>query len=169
MDLPFVSEEFQRAFRNTFQAQVNTGRDLHVSDVVIPVVDFTPTTSGTSLPFDLLSSLNLNTTVFSFTTSTNTTILSTTGFFKIDVDFKTVGGGSVQFYFLDASSTATFVKTLSAGPDQSTSDSFFVFMRPDYTMECLRSMTGTSTASLNITQVADVNGSLIQPSGYNPQ
>jgi hypothetical protein len=86
VDVPFVSEDFQRAFRNTFQGQVNSGRDLHVSDVVIPVVDFTPTASGTSLPTNLAQALNLNTTNRS-DTGTGTIgdrLINAQGFFEVN-------------------------------------------------------------------------------------
>ena len=65
-NIPFVSENFQRSFRNTFPSQTSTGRDLHVSDVVIPVVDFTPTASGTSLPSYMQLARNANSKNFEF-------------------------------------------------------------------------------------------------------
>ena len=60
VDTPFVDENFQRAYRNTFKGQVSSGRDLHVSDVVIPVVDFSPTTAGTSLALNLRQARNID-------------------------------------------------------------------------------------------------------------
>ena len=45
VDTPIVSEALQKVFRTNFPSQINSGRDLHVSDVVLPIVDFS-TTAG---------------------------------------------------------------------------------------------------------------------------
>ena len=104
VDVPFVSEEFQRAFRNTFKGQVNSGRDLHVSDVVIPVVDFTPTASTTSIPFDLLTSRNRNTGGIAVTsTSASTDVTTQTGFFRLSTTFKASADSFINFFFDDGS------------------------------------------------------------------
>ena len=95
VNVPFVSEEFQRAFRNTFQGQVNSGRDLHVSDIVIPVVDFTPTTSGTSLPESLRYCVNRNTTSFrGGSTISATSIGVSDGFYRIQAGLSAHEGQS---------------------------------------------------------------------------
>ena len=93
MEAPFVSEEFQRAFRNTFSAQVSTGRDLHVSDVVSPVVDFTPTASCTSLDLNLRRSRSTNTSRYLQTSSSGSfsDITSNSGFFLVSVSVNVSG------------------------------------------------------------------------------
>ena len=85
VDIPFVSENFQRSYRNRFPSQTSTGRDLHVSDVVIPVVDFTPTASGTSLPRDLQEAMDYTTTAISI--SGDTAVTSNTGFYKLNFSY----------------------------------------------------------------------------------
>ncbi len=49
-DTPIVSESLQKTFRDNFPSQINSGRDLHVSDVIVPIVDFSTSvaTSGIS-------------------------------------------------------------------------------------------------------------------------
>ena len=93
VDIPFVSENFQRSYRNTFPSQTQTGRDLHVSDVVIPIVDFTPTTSGTSLPLDLRFSRNRNTTSVQTSTTTGfTDVITQSGFWGVNINISGYGG-----------------------------------------------------------------------------
>ena len=107
VNVPFVSEEFQRAFRNTFQGQVNSGRDLHVSDIVIPVVDFTPTASGTSLPESLRYALNRNTTHFSGGAPiASTSVNVSNGFYRIKANLNG-NSGQQNLSFLLTNSAAT--------------------------------------------------------------
>jgi hypothetical protein len=169
VDTPFVSENFQRSFRNAFPSQVSSGRDLHVSDVVVPVVDFTPTTATTSLPFNLLTSINGNTQHFSITTTSLTTITSDTGFFKVESNLEANSGGFFQYYF-DDGGTTTAVKTVTCAPNQSVITTDFMFIKTGIIFKTLQSFGGGSGAlSVTITSIADVNGQLTQPNGYNPQ
>lgn len=172
-DIPFVSENFQRSFRNTFPSQTSTGRDLHVSDVVIPVVDFTPTTATTSLPFELLTAQNPNTTYTSVSSAgVIVDISATAGFYKLysgvisDASF-----GFSQLFLEDTSGTQSvqFLRTSAGNVVQKTD---FLFIPLDSTLKSnTYAGAGASTFRLDIllTSIADVNGNLIQPSGYDPQ
>lgn len=173
VDIPFVSENFQRAYRNTFPSQTSSGRDLHVSDVVIPVVDFTPTTATTSIPFDLLASLNLNTTSQQVSTTTLTTLITTSGFYQIETDIfnkRTADVMGIQFIIVEGS-TSTFVKTIQCGCLASASHKDFVFLKAGTVLKAqafAQIATGLDIF-VTTTSIADVNGNLTQPNGYSPQ
>ena len=79
VDTPVVSESLQNTFRQNFPSQVSSGRDLHVSDVIIPTVDFSTVVGTSGLPVSLQQALDFNVTTFSINTSSDT-IISTTGF-----------------------------------------------------------------------------------------
>ena len=169
VDVPFVSEEFQRAYRNTFQGQVNSGRDLHVSDVVIPIVDFTPTTSGTSIPFDLLSSLNLNTSKFTITSGVDTTIINTAGFYRCNFNFQGSSSASGTIAFTDdGGTTRTEVELMET--NNTIEYTRFIYNKVGFTtLFATSSVTGTNPVTVSVTPVPDVNGNLLQPNGYDPQ
>ena len=176
VDVPFVSEEFQRAYRNTFQGQVNSGRDLHVSDVVIPVVDFTPTASGTSISESLRFCRNTNTTQVQFTAdATDATVIDDTGFFRCDLRISnSVANSAVSIQINDGSTNfviGRYVGQSSANTNSYLFDNFNFFLRPqDKLLFSMSSLASFVTAiNFSITPIADVNGNLINPSGYDPQ
>ena len=167
VDIPFVSENFQRSYRNTFPSQVSSGRDLHVSDVVIPIVDFTPTTSGTSLALELRNCINKNSVQNRITGAATTTVANQSGFINITADLlATTSSSRAEFEIFDGS-TGLSIMNVNTGTDQSTRANFIVYLT---STDTLRVITG-STADLSVmsTPVADINGNLINPSGYDPQ
>ena len=82
VDTPIVSEALQKTFRDNFPSQLNSGRDLHVSDVIIPIVDFSTSTAVTGLRQDLQEAIDFNVTTFDVQNA-NITIINTTGFWYI--------------------------------------------------------------------------------------
>jgi len=175
VNIPFVSEEFQRSFRNQFPSQTQTGRDLHVSDIVIPVVDFTPTTSGASLPQDLRFARNPNTKNFESTSSATRTTVSNAspGFNLLDIKLSTSDSTAVGYLELfDGTSTYNIISyvrsiILTSG-NLLSSDKLIVYIPTGYSL--LASTTGTSFNYFAvITLVADVDGNQILPFGYDPQ
>ena len=168
VDTPFVSENFQRSYRNTFPSQTSSGRDLHVSDVVIPIVDFTPTTSGTSLALELRNCINKNSSLNRITTQTTTTIVNSSGFFNLTCELRGNGGFAVsQFEILTDGTSSTSIMNLYAGSAVSSRSIFVVYLNSN---DVLRVIT-SSACDLSVMQtpLADVNGNLINPNGYDPQ
>ena len=175
VNVPFVSEEFQRAFRNTFQGQVNSGRDLHVSDIVIPVVDFTPTTSGTSLPESLRYCVNRNTTSFrGGSTISATSIGVSDGFYRIQAGLSAHEGQSNLNFLLTGDSDLIIEQLYMNGSLTSTGMSgtrdFIVYQKVGDTIKySFEEVAGDGYYTFTVTPLADVNGNIINPNGYNPQ
>lgn len=173
VDTPFVSENFQRSFRNTFPSQVSSGRDLHVSDVVVPVVDFTPTTATTSLPFDLLTSVNGNTAYTAINSAGSiVTVSSSPGFYRMYTSYiSDAFGGFSQLYLEDSSGTST-VQFIRGGAGEPITKEDYLYI-PTGTELKNNSFGGSGSTYIRIdillTSLADVNGNLIQPNGYDPQ
>tara|TARA_B100000575_G_C23121690_1_gene649229 strand:- start:1231 stop:1773 length:543 start_codon:yes stop_codon:yes gene_type:complete len=179
VNIPFVSEDFQRAFRNQFPSQTSTGRDLHVSDVVIPVVDFTPTSSGASLPFELRDTYNPSAEFANYSdTQTGVEVIGTPGFWafrynlsysdgtyqpSIKLNFKTTSTGvSVKFYQKEFMNPTRF-------GDLSDDIKIFLPVGKTITLDLSSNGSGTVNYASSVYQLADVNGNLTNPSGYNPQ
>lgn len=177
VDVPFVSEDFQRAFRNQFPAQQSSGRDLHVSDVVIPVVDFTPTASGASLSTDLRFSFNVNTTYLQRTASGNSAFVSSPGFYGCKFNMACKGSDTnAQFGLVETSSSAfntIFKLTPNVVSTEHTNIQYecTVFIPVGYTLNISMAVGASDSAVLDssATLLADVNGNLVNPFGYSPQ
>lgn len=175
VDIPFVSENFQRSYRNRFPSQTSTGRDLHVSDVVIPVVDFTPTASGTSLPRDLQEAMDFTTTAV--IVSGDTALTSNTGFFKLNFSFTgDITSDEAFNIFLKDDVTGTNYTVWISGSSiisgvttyqQTNIIDFYVFIPVGYSLRANAS--GNHTGRVQLKQIGDVNGNLTLPSGYSPQ
>lgn len=172
VDTPFVSEDFQRAFRNQFPSQVNSGRDLHVSDVVVPVVDFTPTASGASLPNSLQFCRSKNTNVFQVSTNqSGATVTTSTGFLGIDILQSGDGGDVDSGVYIDTSASLISQINLKMGSGNATTygEQFVVYVPAGSSLLCDLSIASSGVFTVYSTVLADVNGNLVQPSGYSPQ
>ena len=82
VDTPIVSESLQKDFRDNFPSQINSGRDLHVSDVIVPVVDFSTSTAISGLETSMQQAIDFNVTTFDVK-NTTTTIFSNPGFVRL--------------------------------------------------------------------------------------
>jgi hypothetical protein len=176
VDVPFVSESFQRAYRNRFPSQTSSGRDLHVSDVVIPVVDFTPSASGTSLPESLRFCRNLNTiNTYSSGTTGFVDIVTTPGFWGIDIQIGVADAGGDVSIFLYDGVTRTNINSLAfvnvSGTAQLFKDQMITYVPAGYTGQWQVTLDTGSTLEAYVynTPLADVNGTLLDPYGYDPQ
>ena len=175
-DVPFVSENFQRAYRNTFQGQVNTGRDLHVSDVIIPVVDFTPTTSGTSLALNLRQARNAdgaNVTLDQNDASTSFADFSGvgTGFYELSSNMATTGKASWQFQLTDGSTSIIMAQLWGiTGANLHIQEKIVVYIPVGYSLQFrLLRTDGNQQVFSQATLLADVDGNEVLPFGYDPQ
>tara|TARA_B100000513_G_scaffold195199_1_gene125354 strand:+ start:78 stop:614 length:537 start_codon:yes stop_codon:yes gene_type:complete len=177
VDTPFVSEDFQRAFRNQFPSQVSSGRDLHVSDVVVPVVDFTPTASGASLPLNLRFAINNSVTTVTAESSATAELINTTGFYQVYFSFINQNDSSDLSFFLSETATGTnkSVYSVRSGAASGQSDSynqdFIVYIPAGFVVKYSFSegSGATARADMSYYQIADVNGNLTNPFGYSPQ
>lgn len=179
MDVPFVSEDFQRSYRNRFPSQVSTGRDLHVSDVIIPVVDFTPTASGTSLPINLRQARSTGTSHTLQTSDVvNASLISNTGFFDVRVNSQlsadnTNGEWAISLY--DGSTYTQVAGSYMLLADSTDgvinlNEQFVLFVPNTYTATyTFNEGTGVGAISIYTTQLADVNGNETLPPLYSPQ
>ena len=165
VDIPFVSEEFQRSFRNQFPSQTQTGRDLHVSDVVIPIVDFTPTTAGNSLPLSLSDALNRNTVSYNIATAT-TTVVGSAGFTRLNFE---MSEGTYEIVTNINDGTTNYrINKLYSGPNSVVVIPFVVYAPVGHTIN-VQSFTSGNNVSIMSTLLADVDGNQVNPFGYNPQ
>jgi hypothetical protein len=173
VDTPIVSESLQKDFRDNFPSQVNSGRDLHVSDVIVPVVDFSASTAISGLEVSMQQAYDFNSTSFNIT-NTTTTIVNTTGFWKISAMLNGQGLNSTikAVLFMDDGSTTKEIVDMNvhnggAGPNTFTSVIWngIIFLKSGVE---LKGITNSLAMNLNgiCRQVADISGTLVNPDGY---
>ena len=174
VDTPIVSEALQKTFRDNFPSQVNSGRDLHVSDVVIPIVDFSTSTAVTGLRQDLQEAIDFNVTTFDVR-NTTTTVLNTTGFWRVQaVSFMRTQTAVAQNnrFFLDDGTTQKdlffmddYVAPGGATVIQGLVLNFVVLLKAGVQFKIFTGNEG-SRISGYCRQVADLSGTLQNPDGY---
>jgi len=173
-----TDEALEKRFRDTFRSQggAELVDDLYASGVIIPIVDFTQAAEGSQLP-------QLLQTAWDFTTgatqinNTTTDLISTSGFWQVDLTFATADqtGGSVAtmatLTIFDGSTSKTVwgisntLKAGTEGPGFAVENRFIVFLRPGDT---LRGFSRSTAETLDVwyRQIATVSGDLINPSGF---
>jgi hypothetical protein len=172
-ETPIVSNSLQTTFRSNFPSQVSSGRDLHVSDVIVPIVDFSSTAGTTGLSVSLQQALSFgNQTSFDIDSAT-TTIISNTGFFRV---FGTIylsredPPTSEGRILISDGSTDKLLFGLDNDHHSSTtaSDSvafdFICFVTSGDSVKGLAS--GQGRILVTTRQVADLSGVLVNPTGY---
>ena len=148
------------------QGGFQAGVDFSASTMVIPIVDLTETAEGSALRQDLQTSLSL-TSVTSFNVNnTTSTLINTTGYFRVFGNYEGNGLGAVNFDLTDGFTTKTLVR-FSSGSGASTAFinepfDFVVFLEAGDSLTCT-SNTGAVIGRGVTRQIADINGNLVNP------
>lgn len=162
------SELLQRTVRDLLPSQRGFGSELQASNIITPVIDLTPTAEGSVLRADLQTAVDF-TTSFAVITATTTSLTTTPGFYKIY--------GTVQ----NASSTTARSASLVLDDGVSTTNVFRTGLLPgvnlalDFPVVLVKAGTeltfqsGTDvTASITYRQIATLDGTLVNPNGFEP-
>lgn len=168
-----TSEALQAKIRTLLPSQQGFGVDLQASNVIVPIVDLTATAEGSGLDTDLARALAFGSqTAFSVSNAT-TTLVNNTGFYRIFgvCNVRSAGGAanSASFQMSDGLTNKTvWSLTLPASGTQIDAQidfDFTVFLSSGDSISAVSTNAGTIIAGSS-RQVADVNGNLINPSGF---
>jgi len=174
--IPIVSEALQATIRRLLPSQNGFGEDLQAQNVIVPIIDLTPTAEGSALDNDLQKAFAFGD-ITNFLISASTVVIANTpGFYRIFCSVNVRGSASVANSFEFNLSNGLSNKTLweskvqTGGTDVIASNvlDFVVFLAAG------DSISGTSSGASSkvngsVQQIADVNGVLSNPSGFNPQ
>ena len=168
-----TDEALEKRFRDTFRAQggAELVDDLYASGVIIPVVDFTAAAEGDPLRADLQVAWDFST-GHTQTNGATTTIISTPGFWKVDLtyivdDFSATKRGNL---YLTDGLTTKIVWQIENPPSGatanaiSTDDKFVVFLRTGDSL--VQNSSGGSVLNVWYKQIADLSGNLTTPTGF---
>lgn len=171
-----TSESLQAQIRTLLPSQQGFGSDLMAQNVIVPVIDLTSAAEGSSIAQNLQTALSFDSqTVFTAFNST-VVVVNTAGFYRIFANV-VVGatGGAAQnaiFQMSDGLSTKN-VLTFDAinGADSTPMANildFVVFLNAGESLSAI-SNAASCVISGSSRQIADVNGTLVNPAGFNPQ
>ena len=171
--VPVVSEALEAQVRDLLPSQRGFGEDLQASNVIMPIIDLTAAAQGTTTPISMQQALAFGS-VTAFTASNSTAVIANTpGFYRVFGAYTNSTDGAVvtgDIRMSDGLSTKiimSFLRRANGGGQSETFD-FIVFLAPGESISA-------DTNNINVQiggcsrQIADVNGNLINPSGFTPQ
>ena len=169
-----TSEALQLKLRQLLPSQQGFGTDLSASDTIIPIIDLTAAAEGSDVSESLQQALAFGSqNVFQISNATST-IINTVGFYRVtavmNTQQDTVSSETNSFSLTDGATIKEIFEQVGgiASGGQSEFFDFNVFLAAG------ESLTGTSSSTSTFIrgsyrQIADANGVLVQPSGFNPQ
>lgn len=171
-----TSEALQQTIRNLLPSQTGFGEDLHAQNVVVPIIDLTPTAEGSVLRQDLQTAVSHTDATEFNVHNTTTVVANSAGFYRLIgsyVGYATTSGGYqavIQAY--DGSTTKTLWAAqppAASAAEQMGAVAFdlVVFLTPGD--DCRILCDARARIRGSIRQIADVYGNLNAPTGYNPQ
>jgi len=166
------SEDLQTQIRDLLPSQNGFGSELQATNVITPIIDLTAAAEGSGLPVSLQQAIAFGSQTAFDVGGTTTVLANSPGFYRIfgvSSLRTTAGGGQANsFTMSDGLSTKTvwlheFKST--SGEDNAITFDFIVWLSTG------ESISAVSTNENNIIggsfrQVADAQGTLVQPSGY---
>ena len=170
-----TSEALQAQIRTLLPSQEGFGTDLMAQNVIVPIIDLTSAAEGSTVPQYLQTALAFGSqTTFVFNNNSGV-IANTTGFWRLKLNMAvTSNSGSVdnvQLRMSDGLSTKTIYEMIGG-----TGATGYASIDLDFTVflaagESISGSTNASTTFMagSVRQVADVNGVLVNPSGFTPQ
>lgn len=171
-----TSETLQAQIRSLLPSQEGFGTDLMAQNVIVPVIDLTSAAEGSTVPEYLQTSLAFRSQTTIDVTNTTTTIANTPGFYQLlaiaSID-DNAAGANVEVQLGDGATQKVVWRFRNYGSGGNPvrihqQVELTVFLRAGDTLDVVSTSVNT-TFQGSIRQVADVNGVLVNPSGFSPQ
>jgi len=176
------SPEIAQVTSNTLEAEVRSllpsvsgfGSRLGAQNVIVPVIDLTQVAGGSALAVGLQEAWDMTTGHDAFSGTSSSTIISTPGFWKIDLTTSLRSNGDFfKIELTDGVDTKIIWQLTSAAsgsgttPSGNTTDGQFIaYLATGVT--CIASLSDTNKKSdVWYRQVADSNGVLSNPQGFS--
>ncbi len=162
-----TSEALQATVRRLLPSQQGFGEDLQAQNVIVPILDLTPTAEGSQLPDFLQRAYGFDDITSTETSgSASTVIINSPGFYQ--VNYQLVCNNSLdnpQFTMSDGISTKVLVEVdISLNTPQTISDQMVLFVQ---TGESVTQTSNNNAYIRSITrQIATVNGEIVNPTGF---
>ena len=172
---PIVSESLEAQIRSLLPSQNGFTEDLQAQNVIVPVIDLTSAAEGSSTPQNLQTALAFGSqTAFSIQ-NTTTVIVNNTGFYRIFgvASIRNVNSidQTASFSMSDGLSTKTIWQMYSDAGATGVITQQFDFVVFIATGESISGIASSNEMRIvgSSRQIANVNGDLVNPSGFSPQ
>ena len=169
-----TSEALQATIRRLLPSQQGFGEDLQATNVVTPIIDLTPTAEGSILPTGLQEALNFDGATAIASQNTTTNIATSPGFYRVTggVTILAQSGTNqtVNFLMSDGFTSKRMWESELVATGASTAPFMVVdfdkifFLRAGDSLSVITSSVSRFDGSVR--QVATVNGTLVNPSGF---
>ena len=171
-----TSESLQAQIRTLLPSQEGFGTDLMAQNVIVPVIDLTAAAEGSSVRQDLQSAFAFGSQTSFQVFNTTSTIINSTGFWRVfggfSLESAAAGSRNASFNLADGLATKLLigytVENGQTGDQSLVPFDFVVFLAAG---DSLTATTSSNQQSIqgSYRQIADINGALVNPSGFNPQ
>lgn len=171
--ISITSEALQATVRRLLPSQQGFGEDLQASNVILPVIDLTPTAEGSQLQQNFAEAWSLNSNTNWNATNTTVTIANSPGFYRVwgvaCVHTDSAANTTAQIDLTDGLTSKTLWKLRMhiRSADLVTSEQFDTIVFLD-TGESITGESNGVNAQFegNVRQVADRYGNIVNPSGF---
>ena len=167
-----TSEALQLKIRQLLPSQQGFGTDLSASNTIVPIIDLTASAEGSDVRQDLQTALAFGSqTAFSVNNGT-TTLANTVGFWSISGVLTLLDANMYSQVALNDGAATKIIASWTSDVTVAPSTTYFPF---DYTVFLTTGESIEITAAAShyfggsYRQIADANGTLLQPSGFTPQ
>lgn len=172
--ISITSEALQATIRRLLPSQQGFGEDLQASNTILPIIDLTPTAEGSALPTDLARSLALNSQTSFRVTNGYSSLVATPGFYRVNgVSYLGADAGPRNRFQLTDGLTAKTIWAMEANATETPNTTalsfdFIIFLR---TGDSLTADSNSAAGIINgsVRQVADANGNIVNPAGFQFQ
>lgn len=170
-----VSEPLQAAIRSLLPSQQGFTEDLQAQNVIVPIIDLTSVAEGSSLPVSMQQAISYVSNTSIIVNNGTSTIANVGGFYLlegiIDAVFTSAGIQTLTIDITDGATPKTLFKVNTLGaPSGATANSTSQNVKIYFFLRSGDSVSITASAFCafggTIRQIADLNGTLLNPSGF---
>ena len=172
-----TSESLQAEVRRLLPSQRGFGSDLEAQNVIVPIVDLTPTAEGSSLREDLQKAISFDSVSVDFRNTAGSTVAQNTpGFYAYTAELSVLSSGTAgqnrAFIQLDDGIASKRIHQLANNSDgnpeepQTVTVSGTVFLTTGDALEIVV-LGNDGFVNMSSWPIADVNGNLINPAGFS--
>ena len=149
------------------QGGLGAGFDLSASTQIIPTIDLTESAEGSNVRADLQTALSFKQQTTNYLQNvTNTTLINTTGYFRLFGHFIIIANATQNLNLFDGASSKQLLNTTHS----TTSATTPIFIPFDFNIfleagDSLRATTSGTASAIQITtrQIATIDGTLVNP------
>lgn len=172
-----TSESLEAAYRALTPSQSGFTQDLQASNTIIPVLDLTSSASGGSVPEYQAQAIAFGSQTTFDVTNTTTVLANTAGFWRIwgTLSLEALAGVTQNPHFSMTDGLSIKKVWGVEWPDRvvefyidSKQFDFVVFLRSGDSISAVSDSANNSFIG-SYRQIADVNGTVVYPSGFTPQ